>query len=145
MYVATAVATAASTTAWVALASPTIGVHTAAPSVLSVHTHAEAVAGLTHNEPTEYPSAVSSLTVGSAVASSFELTTSGNAGSDTPAIWSVIVDMCYGAQMRQMIFAVIAAAMLSGCVPPSGMAYECRQLGGCNPLSLLLFGPRLTH
>lgn len=45
----------------------------------------------------------------------------------------------------RIITVALLVVTLAGCVPPSGLAFECRQLGGCNVLSLLLFGPHLTH
>lgn len=45
---------------------------------------------------------------------------------------------------RQFVIVALAVA-LAGCVQQGGIQFECRQLGGCGPLSVIFNAIFLTH
>lgn len=42
--------------------------------------------------------------------------------------------------MRRTIFTSLVAVGLAGCVSPTGVPAECRQVGGCNPPPIVFVG-----
>ncbi len=45
----------------------------------------------------------------------------------------------------KIVAVLILASSLTACVQPGGMQFECRQLGGCGPLSAIFNALLLTH